>query len=117
MKDNTVMKMSHKVLGRLKYITNREKSVKGLMFGDQYNNNLPDDVITGMVVPEAVINDGNGLVNAPCDLIVDDGPAINADATDGDIEELEEYKVNQEDNNSNDDGEDTQSRSGCTDEQ
>ena len=58
MKANTLMKIPHKVLGRLKYITNQEMSVKGLMFGDRYNNDLPDDVITG-VVPKATMNKDN----------------------------------------------------------
>ena len=31
MKDVTLLKMSHEVLGRLKYITSKEKSVKGLI--------------------------------------------------------------------------------------
>ena len=34
MKDITLMKMPHDVLGRLKYITRKEKSVKGLIFGE-----------------------------------------------------------------------------------
>ena len=97
MKDITLMKMPHDVLGQLKYITRKEKSVKGLIFGDRYDNIIPDDVITGVLVPEETLADkDDNYVNAPYKLI-DDGPAIEADETDGnEIEELDNYKVKQE---------------------
>ena len=48
------MKMPHKVLGRLKYITKKEEAIKSLIFGDKHNNDIADDVITGLLVPDAV---------------------------------------------------------------
>ena len=96
MKDITLMKMPHNVLGRLKYITRKEKSIKGLIFGDRYNNDIPDDVITGVLVPNAATTDNDDHVNAPYELI-DDESAIEADDTEGlEVEELDSYEVKQE---------------------
>ena len=40
MKDITLLKMPHEVLGRIKYITSKEKSTKGLIFGDRHNTDI-----------------------------------------------------------------------------
>ena len=101
--------MPHEVFCRLKYITKKEKLVKGLIFGDRYNNEITDDVITGVLVPEAEI-ENDKHVNDSYDLKIDDAPAIDADAVSGtDIEDLEVYKVEQEINDSEDEGDDSQS--------
>ena len=104
------MKMPHKVLGRLKYITKKGNSVKGLILGDRYNNDITDGVITGVLVPKANATvDDDEHINAPYKLI-DDDPAIDADSANGtEIEELENYEVDQEENNNiTDEGEATQ---------
>ena len=68
--------------------------MKGLIFGDRYDNNIPDDVITGVLVQEEAIADkDDDHVNAPYELI-DYKSAIDADDTEGkEIEELDSYEV------------------------
>ena len=89
MKDVTLLKMPHDVLGRLKYITSKEKSVKGLIFGDRNNDDIADDDITG-VSEEKEENDDKHHYN----LRIDDDPAIDAESDNGEeIDELDEDEV------------------------
>ena len=59
------MKMPHEVLGRVKFINKRKKSVKGLIFGDRNDEPDPDNDITGVSEREEEFPDH---VNAPGDL-------------------------------------------------
>ena len=63
--DCTLMKMPHEVLGRLKFINKREKSVKGLIFGDRNDEPDTDNDLTGLEETEEEFPDH---VNAPGDL-------------------------------------------------
>ena len=94
MKDITLMKMPHDVLGRIKYITSREKSIKGLIFGDRHNDDIADNVIPGVLVVE----DENEIQHN-YNLQIDDDPAIDAESVDDneEIDELDEYEVEQSD--------------------
>ena len=66
--DCTLMKMPHEVLGRLKFINNREKSVKGLIFGDRNDEPDHDNDIKGVLETES--EEYPDHVNAPGDLEV-----------------------------------------------
>ena len=100
MKDVTLLKMPYDVLGRIKYITFKEKSINGLIFGDRHNNDIADSVITGVLVEEEENDDQHNY-----NLQIDDNPAIDAEsvADEEEIDELEEYEVDQP-NDDNDDG-------------
>ena len=52
MKDITLLKMPHDVLGRLKYINSKEKSIKGLIFSDRHNDDIADINLTGVLAKE-----------------------------------------------------------------
>ena len=97
MKDVTLLKMPHNVLGWLKYITFKEKLIKGFVFGDRYNDDIADDDITGVSVEEEE-NDDKHHYN----LRVDDDPAIDAEPDNGEeIDKLDEYEVDQSNTDGN----------------
>ena len=53
-KDCTLMKMPHTVLGRLRYINKRKKSTKGLVFWNRNDKDDPDNEITGVLDTDTI---------------------------------------------------------------
>lgn len=74
--------MPHGVLGWVKHITSRERSVKGLVSGNRHNNDT--------------VNDGNTEVLVDKNEQDDDNKAVHIESTDGlEIEEPEECEIEQ----------------------
>ena len=98
--DCTLMKMPHEVLGRLRYINKREKSVKGLVFGDRNDETDPDSTITGVMEEQEEENHPDH-VNAPADLDLDSANNDH-DNTVEDTEQHEQQGENEEGENEED---------------
>ena len=97
--DCTLMKMPHDVLGRLKFITKREKSVKGLIFGDRNDEPDPDNDLRGVSESEKEEEeDFSDHVNAPCDLETNKN-VVEDNATSSETESPEENETVEETTN------------------
>ena len=107
MKDITIAKMPDEALGRLKYITKKEKAIKGLIFGNRNN----DDVVEG-VMDGGGTDDGEGTivdhVNHPSTLST---AANNAERQTTHFDDIPDDAIleGDDDDNANDDSIDDQS--------
>ena len=106
-KDITIAKMPDEALGRLKYITKKEKAIKGLIFGNRNN----DDVVEG-VMDGGGTDDNEGTivdhVNHPSTLSTE---ANNAERQTTHFDDIPDDAIleGDDDDNANDDSIDDQS--------
>ena len=95
-KDCTLMKMPHTVLGRLRYINKREKSIKGLVFGNRNDEDDPDNEIEGVLATDANENYPDH-VNNPSDLATENNfDAGNIDQDNDNVEETTQQEEQEE---------------------
>ena len=95
-KDCTLMKMPHTVLGRIRYITKREKSTKGLIFGNRNNEDDLDNEIEGVSATDANENYPDH-VNNPSDLATENNfDAGNIDQDNDNVEETTQQEEQEE---------------------
>ena len=111
MKDIIIAKMPEEALGRLKYITKKEKSVKGLTFGCR-NNDDDDDDTTGVLDGETDNENTDDHINPPNTLEADNNGERQANHFEVPDEAVLQDDDDENDETQEDDSEDDSSFTG-----